>query len=491
MTSRRAFLSRLGSTGSLVAAALNSDGLSLMARASEQARGRSAVELAADEDFWREIQLGFTLDRTIINLNNGGVCPSPRVVHEAFKRYLDHRQPGARVQHVAGAWSPTSSACATGWRGDAGCDPEELAITRNASEALQIAQLGIDLKPGDEVVTTNQDYGRMLDTWEQRVRRDGIALTKISFPVPPPSHGRPDAAARAARHAEDEGAALLPHHQPDGADLPGGATSAASRARRGIQTIVDGAHAFAHFPFAIRDLGCDYYGTSLHKWLLAPIGTGFLYVRRERIHGPVAADARRRVARPTTSGSSRRSARTRRPTTTRSPRPASSTTPSAASGRSRACATCAIAGCGASRDHPKANDPHELRPGPGRAPSATSASTGHRPRDARRAPLREAPHHRHADQARRVRGPARHAERLHDARRSGHVRDDDRADPGEGLPPRPNWAVGQPLGRPPTGRMAGREPALPATSRPYRPRAALSARRWPARPASSPYPTKR
>ena len=90
MTSRRAFLSRLGSSGSLVAAALNSNGLTLMARAAEQVRGRSAAEIAADEDFWREVQLGFTLDRTVINLNNGGVCPSPRVVHEAFKRYLDH-----------------------------------------------------------------------------------------------------------------------------------------------------------------------------------------------------------------------------------------------------------------------------------------------------------------------------------------------------------------------------------------------------------------
>ena len=81
--------------------------------------------------------------------------------------------------------SRTSRACAGSSRREFGCDPEELAITRNASEALQIAQLGIDLKPGDEVVTTNQDYRRMLDTWEQRVRRDGIKLTKISFPVPP------------------------------------------------------------------------------------------------------------------------------------------------------------------------------------------------------------------------------------------------------------------------------------------------------------------
>ena len=102
-----------------------------------------------------------------------------------------------------------------------GCDPEEMAITRNASEALQIAQLGIALKAGDEVVTTNQDYGRMLDTWEQRVSRDGIKLTKVSFPVPPKSMDVLADRLLSGDHAGDEGAALLPHHQSHRADLPG------------------------------------------------------------------------------------------------------------------------------------------------------------------------------------------------------------------------------------------------------------------------------
>jgi isopenicillin-N epimerase len=281
MTSRRAFLSKLGTTGSIVAAALTSDGLSLMARASAQARGRTPLELAADEDFWREVQLGFTLDRTVVNLNNGGVCPSPRVVHEAFKRYLDH----ANQAPVFNMWQeqePNLERVRAGLAADAGCDAEELAITRNASEALQIAQLGIDLAPGDEVVTTTQDYGRMLDTWEQRVRRDGITLTKISFPVPPPSMA--DLAQRLERAIGPKTKVL---HFCHITNLTGQIFPVADICRmarsRGVQTIVDGAHAFGHFPFAIRDLDCDYYGTSLHKWLLAPIGTGFLYVRRERI----------------------------------------------------------------------------------------------------------------------------------------------------------------------------------------------------------------
>ena len=281
MPSRRAFLQRVSTTGTVIAAALTADGLDRMALAHARANGRTPADLAGDEDFWREVQLGFTLDRTVINLNNGGVCPSPRVVHEAFKRYLDH----ANQAPVFNMWQeqePNIERVRAGLAFDAGCDPEELAITRNASEALQIAQLGIDLSPGDEVVTTTQDYGRMLDTWEQRVRRDGITLTKVSFPVPPPSLD--DLRQRLERALTPRTKVLHFCHITNltGQIFPVADICRMARAR-GVQTIVDGAHAFGHFPFAIRDLECDYYGTSLHKWLLAPIGTGFLYVRRDRI----------------------------------------------------------------------------------------------------------------------------------------------------------------------------------------------------------------
>lgn len=280
MPSRRHFLAGL-STGAAATVALATGGLARIVAASERIGGRSAADLAADEDFWREVQLGFTLDRTVINLNNGGVCPSPRVVHEAFKRYLDH----ANQAPVFNMWQeqePNLERVRHGLAQDAGCDPEELAITRNASEALQIAQLGLDLKAGNEVLTTTQDYGRMLDTWEQRVRRDGITLTRISFPVPPPSMA--DLAQRFERAITPRTKVLHFCHITNltGQIFPVADICRMARAR-GVQTIVDGAHAFGHFPFAIRDLGCDYYGTSLHKWLLAPIGTGFLYVRRERI----------------------------------------------------------------------------------------------------------------------------------------------------------------------------------------------------------------
>lgn len=281
MTSRRAFLRRTSAVSAAATALLTFEGTARVARASIGPGGASAGDLAQDEDFWREVQLGFTLDRSIINLNNGGVSPSPRVVHEAFKRYLDISNQ-APAYHMWQVLEPNLEAIRTRLAADAGCDPDSLAITRNASEALQIAQLGIDLSPGDEVVTTTQDYGRMLDTWEQRVRRDGIKLVKVSFPVPPPSLDDLRARLEAAITPRTKVLHFCHITNLTGQIFPVRDICRMARAR-GIETIVDGAHAYGHFPFRLDELECDYYGTSLHKWLLAPIGTGFLYVRPERI----------------------------------------------------------------------------------------------------------------------------------------------------------------------------------------------------------------
>ncbi|HVQ42271.1 MAG TPA: aminotransferase class V-fold PLP-dependent enzyme [Vicinamibacterales bacterium] len=280
MISRREFLNRTGIAGTAALATFNPAGLPRLLAASQAAQGQDPLAIAANESYWREIQQAFTLDRTIINLNNGGVCPSPQVVHDALKRYLDISNQ-APVYHMWQVLEPNIEGVRRTLAADAGVDPETLAITRNASEALQIAQLGLNLKPGDEVLTTNQDYGRMLQTWEQRVTRDEIKLTKISFPVPPSN-------ADLVKRFE---AAITPATKVihfchitnlTGHIFPVKEICAMAR-KRGITTIVDGAHAYAHFPFRISDFDCDYYGTSLHKWLLAPIGTGFLYVRRERI----------------------------------------------------------------------------------------------------------------------------------------------------------------------------------------------------------------
>ena len=180
MLTRRAFIRGASVAGPFTLASLRADALGRVSWAAATVADRSPDEIARDEDFWREIQQAFTLDRTIINLNNGGVCPSPRVVHEALKRYLDISNQSP-VYHMWQILEPNIETVRRRLAAELGCDPEELAITRNASEALQIAQLGVDLQPGDEVLTTNQDYGRMLQTWNQRVARDGIKLTQISL----------------------------------------------------------------------------------------------------------------------------------------------------------------------------------------------------------------------------------------------------------------------------------------------------------------------
>jgi selenocysteine lyase/cysteine desulfurase len=157
-----------------------------------------------------------------------------------------------------------------------------MAITRNASEALEIVQLGMPLERGDEVLTTTQDYPRMLTTWRQRERREGIVLREISFPVPPPSQD--ELSDRIARAITPKTKVIHVCHITNltGQIFPIRKIGRLAR-ERGIEVIVDGAHAFAHFPFTRDELDCDYYGTSLHKWLLAPHGTGFLYVRKAKI----------------------------------------------------------------------------------------------------------------------------------------------------------------------------------------------------------------
>src|SRR6476646_3538722 len=281
MNARRDFLRQVLPVGALGAVALNSDWLERIVSAGAAVADRLPADVASDEGYWRDIQQAFTLDRTIINLNNGYTCPSPRVVHEALKRYLDSSNQ-APIHFMWNTLEPNVEQVRRKLAVEVGCDMEELAITRNASEGLQIVQLGIDLKPGDHVVTTNQDYGRMLDTWDQRVRRDKIAVTKIAFPVPTTNLAALTQKITAAITPKTKVIHICHITNLTGQLFPVRDIARMARAR-GILTIVDGAHAFAHFPFKVSDLECDYYGCSLHKWLLAPVGTGFLYVRRENI----------------------------------------------------------------------------------------------------------------------------------------------------------------------------------------------------------------
>lgn len=243
-------------------------------------------EIARDEDYWTLVQQSFQMDRSIINLNNGGCSPSPTIVHEAYKHRLDdaNRWPPPYVlwqtQHPQ--YEVVRERMARQW----GVDPEELAITRNSSESLQICQFGLDLARGDEVLTTTQDYPRMLTSFRQRERREGIKLVQVKLPVPCEDD---DIVVRAFESGiTPRTRMILMSHMINltGQILPVKKVVDMARTKNGgIPVVVDGAHALAHFDFKISDLGCDYYGVSLHKWLHAPVGTGLLYVRRDKIKG--------------------------------------------------------------------------------------------------------------------------------------------------------------------------------------------------------------
>ena len=273
---RRSFLA---SAASFVAFQNNSTARAQSAAAAVS--GRSAEAVAQDEDFWFNVRHAFTVDRNIINLNNGGVSPAPKVVMDTEIRYLEMEN----MTPTYYMWRILDPGIETARRRLAqvfGCDPEEIAITRNASEALEIVQFGLNLKRGDEVVTTNQDYPRMLNTWQQREKRDGIVLKQIAFQVPPPSL---DYLAKRIEEAITPRTKVIHICQMTfrtGQIFPVRQICQMGR-DRGIEVIVDGAHAFAQFPFKQADLDCDYFGTSLHKWLLAPIGTGMLYVKKSKI----------------------------------------------------------------------------------------------------------------------------------------------------------------------------------------------------------------
>lgn len=279
MPTRRGFLTSVIGAG-VALPAFRTDAFALLGRAESIAGNRAAESLADDELYWTQIQRAFDADRTLVNLNNGGVSPTPSHVLEAMIRDLRFSNE-LPVEHMWRVLEPRIESVRRDLAHDFGCDPEEMAITRNASEALEIMIFGLDLRPGDEVIVTNQNYGRMITAWEQRVRRDGIVLKQVAFPVPPPSQAHLVEIFRRAITPRTRVIEVTHITNLTGQIFP--VREIVEMARpRGIEVFVDGAHAYAHFPFRRDDLDCDYYGTSLHKWLLAPIGTGFLYVRRDK-----------------------------------------------------------------------------------------------------------------------------------------------------------------------------------------------------------------
>ena len=280
---RRQFLGTIAKPAAVASVVMTSPTLMAKALSGIRSTAGNPKDIARDESFWREIQQGYTADRGLINLNNGGVSPSPTVVQEALKRYLDfsNTSPAYSMWRIL---EPQKETIRKRMARFFNCDTEEIALTRNASEGLQICQNGFDLEAGDEVLTTTQDYGRMISTFKQRECRDGIVLKQFKIPIPAENDNQ--IVNLFEKNITPKTKLILMCHMINitGQILP--VKKVVKMAKKyNIPVIVDGAHSFAHFDFDLTDLECDYYATSLHKWLSAPFGTGMLYVRKNKIPG--------------------------------------------------------------------------------------------------------------------------------------------------------------------------------------------------------------
>jgi len=250
-------------------------------KALHHAGERMPEELAGDEDFWYFVQQSFTTSPELINLNNGGVSPSPKVVQEAMKRYHDmsNEAPSYYMWRILDQGrEPLRKELAR----IAGASPEEIAIHRNASEALETVIFGLQLKAGDEVVLSKQDYPNMINAWKQREIREGIKLVWVNLDLP--SEDNDYLAGQYIKAFTPKTKVVHVTHviNWNGQILPVRKIADAAH-KQGIEVLVDGAHSFAQFEFTIPSLGGDYFGTSLHKWLAACIGSGLLYIKKEKI----------------------------------------------------------------------------------------------------------------------------------------------------------------------------------------------------------------
>lgn len=243
----------------------------------------SPLEAAQDEDIWIRMAQAYTVYPNVINLNNAGVSPQPKIVQDAFERYcrFSNEAPSHFMWHVLDRGREMLRSKLADL---AGTSTEVIAINRNTTEALATITYGLKLEKGNEIVMTRQDYPNMMMAWKQKEMREGIKINWINFKLP----------------IEDENFIINAYIQATtpktkvwhishminwtGQILPAKRLCEEAR-KRNILTIVDGAQTFGQLDFKISDINPDYFGTSLHKWLCAPFGTGLLYVKKENIAG--------------------------------------------------------------------------------------------------------------------------------------------------------------------------------------------------------------
>jgi selenocysteine lyase/cysteine desulfurase len=283
MKDRRKFLQQITlSAGAFSASSLFNQ---LLAKDFKEAEKKiedlSPEQAAGDEDYWATIQQAYTVNPNIIDLNNGGVSPSPSIVQEAVERYnkLSNEGPSYFMWRILDQGrEPLRQKLAE----LAGCDAEEIAIDRNATEALNTIIYGLDLNAGDEVIGTKQDYPNMINAWKQRAQRNGIVYKQISFDFPIEDD---DAIINAYEKAITNKTKII--HVTHVINWVGQIMPVQKIARmahaKGIEVLCDSAHGFGLLDYKISDLECDYWGTSLHKFLSAPIGSGMMWIKKEKI----------------------------------------------------------------------------------------------------------------------------------------------------------------------------------------------------------------
>lgn len=283
MTTRRSFFQKVIGTASalsltpLVSQAISED----ISDALLSLNKLSPLEAAGDEDLWARMAQAYTVSPNLLNLNNGGVSPQPKVVQDAVDRYY-HLSNEAPTYYMWQILDRGREPLRRKLADLAGVSHEELAINRNTTEALGTFTWGIDMKRGDEIVMTKQDYPNMIHAWKQRELREGVKINWINLSLPIEND---DVVIKAYADATTSKTKIwhITHLITwTGQILPAAKLCAEAR-KRGIITIVDAAHSFAHVDYKISDLNCDYFGTSLHKWLCAPFGTGLMYVRKPLI----------------------------------------------------------------------------------------------------------------------------------------------------------------------------------------------------------------
>lgn len=250
-------------------------------------------ELATDEDFWEKIRATYKLKPDYINLENGYYCFMPQDTLEHFISHVrDVNYQGSYYMRTVKVENKKKVVVKLAEM--AGCGADELIITRNTTESLDTVIGGVHWKAGDEAVMANQDYGAMRNMFKLVEKRHGISLRVVDVPLHPANDEEIVATYAAAITSKTKLLMVCHIVNVTGHILPIRKICDMAHAK-GVEVMVDGAHAFGHFNYSINDLDCDYYGTSLHKWLSVPLGAGFLYVKKQNIPKiwPMFADGNR------------------------------------------------------------------------------------------------------------------------------------------------------------------------------------------------------